>query len=217
MKKLISLAALSLCIVFYAMNANAQITLSGSAGGTIDGTYATFTGPGALPNSGGGVFAALNANAQTGVENILISVTGNTAETGANSLNAGLWATILVTPSGGAWTISGSVAIPLINFNGADNVTINGLNVSGNSLTISNGSTSTTSGTCAIRFINGATGNKVTNCSILSSSQVTLGTAGGTIVFSTDVSTTNGNDNNEISNCNIGLQALHCLLNTYFP
>ncbi len=204
MKKLISLAALSLCFVFFAVNAKAQITLSGSAGGTIDGTYATFTGPGALPNSSGGVFAALNANAQTGVENILISVTGNTAETGANSLNAGLWATILITPSGGAWTISGSVALPLINFNGADNVTINGLNVSGNSLTISNGSTSTTSGTCAIRFINGATNNVITNCSILSSSQVTLGTAGGTIVFSTDASTTNGNDNNEISNSNIG-------------
>jgi hypothetical protein len=80
--------------------------------------------------------------------------------------------------------------------NGADFLTIDGLNSGGNSLTISNTSTSSTAGTSTIRFINGATGNIVTRCTIQGSSTVA---AGGTIVFSTDASTTNGNDNNTIS------------------
>jgi hypothetical protein len=53
---------------------------------------------------------------------------------------------------------------PLLNFNGADNVIINGLNTGGNSLTISNTSTSTAAGTSTIRFINDATNNIIRNC-----------------------------------------------------
>ena len=57
-------------------NASAQFSISGSVGGTLDGTYATLTGAGALPNAGGGVFAAINSVAQTGAT-ITVSVTGN--------------------------------------------------------------------------------------------------------------------------------------------
>src|SRR5207247_1434251 len=63
---------------------------------------------------------------------------------------------------------------------------------------------SATSGTSTIRFINGATSNTITNASIQGSFSGAVGTNGGNIFFSTDASTTNGNDNNTISNCNIG-------------
>lgn len=205
MKKTYSFFTAILFVLLLAFSfANAQITLSGSTGGLIDGTYATFTGPGPLPNTGGGVFDALNTVPQVGSA-IVISVTGNTAEPGTFALNAGGWATISVTPSGGAWTLSGSLAgNGLFQFNGADNVTIDGLNTGGNSLTISNTNSSTTSETSTIRFIGGATSNTVTNCTVLGSFSGSTFTNGGNIFFSTDALTPNGNDNNTISNCNIG-------------
>ena len=87
-------------------------------------------------------------------------------------------------------------------FNGADNVTIDGLNTGGNALTISNTSISATAGTSTIKFIGDATSNLVTNCSILGSALVAVATDGGNIWFYTGGAT--GNDNNTISNCNIG-------------
>lgn len=197
MKKLISLFTITLCFVFITMNANAQFNVSGGTG--LAASYTSLT------NGAGSLFADINATAQTG-NNIVVDVVGNSvAETGTTSLDAGAWTSITISPSGGAARlISGTVAGILINFNGADNVTIDGLNSGGNSLIISNGSISSASPTGTIRFINGATNNKITRCGIAGSSQVTLGTAGGTIVFSTDASTANGNDNNEISKCDIG-------------
>src|SRR5207247_7901792 len=94
---------------------------------------------------------------------------------------------------------------PLIDLNGADFVTINGLNAGGNSLTISNTTVSATASTSTIRFINGAQSNTVTNCTILGSATVTVGTAGGNILFSTSpaVGTTIvGNNSNTISGNN---------------
>jgi hypothetical protein len=92
----------------------------------------------------------------------------------------------------------------LIDLNGADNVTFDGLNTGSNALVISNTTVSNTSGTSTVRFIGGATSNTITNCSILGSSTMTVGANGGNIFFSTDAVTANGNDNNTISNCNIG-------------
>jgi len=171
-----------------------QIVVSGSVG--ADGTYASLT-------KNGGAFAAINAQTQTGAV-ITISITGDVLnEDGANSLNAGVWTSITITPSGDR-IISGasSAGNPLINLNGADNVTINGLNDGSNSLTISNTLVSSTSGTSTIRFIADATNNTITNCTILGAANMALATNGGTIFFST--ATTTGNDNNTISNCKIG-------------
>src|SRR5439155_8309338 len=84
-----------------------------------------------------------------------------------------------------------------------DNVTINGLNASGNSLTISNTTVSATASTSTIRFREGATLNTVTNCTVRGSATMAVGTAGGTILFSTST-IVGGNSNNTISNCNIG-------------
>lgn len=171
--------------LFMTSFSNAQISVSGGTG--LSATYTSLT-------KSDGLFAALNANAQTG-NTITVSITSDvTTEDGANALNAGAWTSITITPSG-ARTISGAFIGSLIDFNGADNVTINGLNTGGNSLTISN----TTAGVAnTIRFYNDATNNTITKCSILGAGNTT---ATGVIYFGTGA--TNGNDNNTISNNNI--------------
>ena len=154
-------------------------------------------------------FTAINAGTHTGA--ITISIVGNTTEpAGGAILNASgagpaSYTSVLITPSG-ARSISGTVTAgsPLIDLNGADNVTIDGLNASGNSLTISNATASATSGTSTIRLIGGATNNTITNATILGSASMAVATNGGTIFISTDANTPNGNDNNTISNNNLG-------------
>ena len=154
-------------------------------------------------------FNAINNGIHRGI--ITIDVCGNTTETATASLNAsgsGLasYSSITIRPAGGRpRTISGSIpGAALIQLNGADNVTIDGLNSGGNSLTISNTSTSNSSGTSTIRLVNDATNNTIKNCSILGSSTTALTTNGGTIFISTAASSGNGNDNNMFSNNKIG-------------
>jgi hypothetical protein len=182
-------------------NAAAQIEVTATGGDVGPTAYTTLKL----------AFDAINAGTHTGTINI--AVIGNTSETAPAVLNASgvgsaSYTSIMIQPSGGAArTITGAIVAgsPLIDFNGADNVTINGLNSGGNSLTISNTTVSATSGTSTIRFINGATNNILTNCTILGAfNNTTITTNGGTIFFSTDGSTANGNDDNTISNCSIG-------------
>ncbi|MGB4844283.1 MAG: T9SS type A sorting domain-containing protein [Ferruginibacter sp.] len=187
---------LLLLAFLFAGAATAQnVTVAGSTGD--DGTYATLAA----------AFTAITTGAAQTGNNIVITITGNTTEpagTGA-VLVGGAWASINIRPGGGAArTITGNLTAStgLINFNGADNVTIDGLNTGGNSLTITNTRVNNGAGTSTIRILADATNNTITNCTILGSSTGTLTTATGTILFST--STTNGNDNNTISNNNIG-------------
>ncbi len=179
-------------------------------GATVHAQNVTVTGADATTNAGSpyatlkAAFDNINLTSQTG-NSIIIGIAGSTTETAPAVLNAGTWTSISIQPTGGAArTISGAIAAasPLIDLNGADNVTFDGLNTGGNSLTISNTTTSNSSGTCTIRFILDATNNTITNCSILGSSTVVPGTNGGNILFSTAAA--GGNDNNLISNCNIG-------------
>ena len=195
--QLARLYAVGLCVLA-SVGLSAQITVT-STGGTASASYASLT-------KAGGAFAAINAGTHTGT--ITVSITADvTTEDGAVVLNASgvsssSFTTITVTPSG-ARTISGSVATkPLIDLNGADNVTINGLNTGGNSLIISNTSTAVASLVSTIRFIADASTNTITNCTILGASTGGTGVTSGTIMFHTG--TTTGNDNNTISNCNIG-------------
>jgi trimeric autotransporter adhesin len=155
-------------------------------------------------------FDAINAGTQGG--GLAIGISASTSETAPAVLNASgsgsaSYTSITISPTGGAArTISGAIVAgsPLIDLNGADNVTIDGLNTGGNSLTISNTTASATTGTSTIRFIGGATANTIRNCSIQGSFSGSVATNGGDIFFSTDANTTNGNDNNTISYCNIG-------------
>ena len=190
---------LMLLAVCFAAAVNGQVDVAAS-GGTPNASYTTLKA----------AFDAINAGTHTGI--IVISITGNTTETASAVLNASgsgsaSYTNVTISPAGGASrTITGAIAAgsPLIDFNGADNVTVDGLNTGGNSLTISNTTASGTSGTSTIRFIGGATSNTITNCSVQGSFSASVGTNGGNIFFSTDALTANGNDNNTISNCNIG-------------
>jgi len=156
-------------------------------------------------------FTAINGGTHQGV--ITVWIMGDTTETATASLSgsgvgSANYSSILVLPNG-TRTVSGNLAAPLINLDGAKNVRIDGYN----QLTLSNTSTSSTAGTGTIRFISstagagGAQANTVANCTILGSSLVTEGTAGGTIAISTTTANgTNvvGNNNNIIANNNIG-------------
>ncbi len=203
LKTAVRVILLSFSILFSVVHfCNAQVTVAGS--NAANGVYGTLT-------NAGGAFAAINAANQAG-RNITISITANIAtENGTNALTggSGMWTTLTITPSG-ARTVSGTRNGVLFDLSGADNVTINGLNSGGNSLSFSN--TSTNGSASTFRFINDATNNTITNCTILGSS---TGTGTGTVFFSTRGSG-NGNDNNTISSCNIGPAGSNLPLNAIF-
>ena len=164
------------------------ITVSGSTG--ADGCYTSLT-------NAGGVFAAINATAQTG-NNVVINIwSSSTSEAGTNSLNAGTWAALTIYPATTGLTISGNFVGSLINLNGADNVTIDGrVNQTGStkSLTIAN----TNTGGVVIQFINDAIANAIRYCFLQG---VNTSVTSGLIVFGTGITT--GNDNNVIEYCDI--------------
>jgi hypothetical protein len=143
-------------------------------------------------------FDAINAGTHTGA--VTVDIVGDTTEAASAVLNASgagsaFYISIVISPSGGVvrtMTGSGLLAVPMIDLNGADNVTIDGLNTGGNGLTISN--PSVTAGTSTIRFIADATNNTVQNCLIQGSG---TSVTSGTIFFSTG--TASGNDGNIIN------------------
>ena len=114
------------------------LTLFASASFAQNVTVAGLTGANATYATLKAAFDALNANTNQTGNTITVSVVGNTTETASAVLNqpaGGSWSTLTITPSG-ARSISGAIPAgnPLINLNGADNVTIDGLNTGGNSL-----------------------------------------------------------------------------------
>jgi hypothetical protein len=188
----IRLILLKIVVIYLHFNpilSYSQVSLTATSG-TITGSFSTLKD----------AFDAINAGTHQG--SIAIEINSNTSESLTASLNASgsgsaSYSSIGISQSGGATrTISGNIAGPLINLNGADNVTIDGLNTGGNSLTISNTSTFTSATTSTIRFIEGATSNTITNCTILGS---TLNTTSGLVFFSTST-ISGGNSNNSIFN-----------------
>ena len=184
--------------IFSITNANAQVTIAGSTSG--NGSYTTLKA----------AFDALNAEEVQSGNAVTITINAGTYTAGSETATCMLegpsvsnWTSLTITPIG-AVTVSGAIidGSPLIDLNGADYVTINGLNSGGNSLKISNTTVSATAGTSTIRFINDAVNNIITNCSVLGSSTMAANTIGGTIFLWTGVNS--GNDNNTFSNCNIG-------------
>ena len=185
---LLILTALFLSVI----HITAQVTIAGST--SEDGTYASL----------GLAFAAINGNVQTG-NNIVIEISSNTTETSTASLSEGVWSSLTIYPTVTGIMISGNLNLPLISFNGADNVTLDGrVNQTGvTDLTITNSSVSATAGTSTIQFINTAENNTVQYCNIKGSETVA---ASGIIFFST-ATTGNGNDGNTIDNNNISCNA----------
>jgi len=192
-KKLVAavIATLTLITVSYA-----QVNVTGSIG--ADGTYTTLTD----------AFNAVNASGPHTGATIVMTLTASTNEgTATAQLNAGTWTMLTIRPAVGvAATVTGGTTggSSLIKFNGADNVTIDGRNTGGSSLTVSNTFNGSFSGSGTIQFVEGATNNVVTNCTILGSYIGPIANNGGTILFGIDNITPDGNDNNTISNNNIG-------------
>ncbi len=148
----------------------------------------------------GGAFAAINAGTHRGVVTVTI-MSNVTTETGANALfqsgylGTSSYTSISLVPSG-ARVISGSSTTQLIDLNGCDFVSINGINSGGNSLTIENTASNASNGT--IRFVNDARNNTINNCTLRGSSNQ----ANAAVVYfsSADGTLLQGNDNNVISN-----------------
>jgi hypothetical protein len=161
---------------------------NGISGIVYVGTGQTYL---SLTNSGG-LFEAINNSIVTG--NITAYITSDlTTEGGTILLNqwaeeSGSGFTLTIMPQGGATRlVSGTNATGLINLNGADRVTFDGLNTGGDALTIRNINPSG----ATIRLLNDASNNVIQNCTIEGAS---TGTTNAVVFFSTG--TTTGNDNN---------------------
>jgi hypothetical protein len=170
-------ALLLFFVMFSVLSVQGQVTVAGAVTG--NGSYTTL----------GAAFTAIGT-AQASA-NITVTITGNTTEAvGGASLGAGTWTSLTIAPSGGSWTVSGAVTAgtPLITFNGADNVTVNG----GGNLTFSNTTVSTTSGTSTLKLVADATNNTFNNLIILGSANGATGSNTANVWISTG--TTTGND-----------------------
>jgi hypothetical protein len=139
-------------------------------------------------------FDAINNGTHTGI--IAVNITGNTTETASCVLNAhgtgsANYSKINIASTGGPWTVSASLSSnPLLDFNGADNVTINGAN----NLTFSNAGVDSSS---VLRLRNDASNNVFKKINLNGATTATL----GVVFFANAMST--GNDNNTIDSCNI--------------
>ncbi|MEI7660833.1 MAG: hypothetical protein WCK34_01485, partial [Bacteroidota bacterium] len=154
-------------------------------------------------------FDKINNGTHTGV--LEIRIRANTTEpatavlyqsgyTGAGGISD--YTSVNIFPISTGVSVTGNLAAPLIDLNGADNVTIDGrVNATGNlnSLVISNSSTSATAGTSTIRFVNDATSNTVRYCTLKGS---TANASSGIVFFGTTTGTT-GNDGNTVDHNNI--------------
>lgn len=151
-------------------------------------------------------FNAINAGTLTGA--ITLQITSSVTDNNSAALNASgsggaSYTSVNIYPTVSGVILSGNTTSPLIDLNGADNVTIDGsVNQSGSEvdLTISNTSTGGVP-TCAIRFHNDATYNTVKYCLIKGSSN---GGNSGILYFSTTTvslgNSYNTIDNNQITN-----------------
>lgn len=147
-------------------------------------------------------FAAINNGVIQGniTFQIISSITDNNqAILNASGSGSANYTSLTIYPVGSGYTLSGSLNGALFNFNGADNVTIDGrVNQTGSAnLTITNINPNASVST--IQFINSAENNTITYCNLKG---ISANTAGGLIFFSTSISG-NGNDGNSIQNCNI--------------
>ena len=185
MRKLITLVL----VVFIGLCTKAQTIKTVGAGGNYTTLQSAFT--------------AINSGSITG--SITLKIISNTTETATCLLNASgtgstNYSSLLIYPTISGIIVSGSITGPLIDLNGADNVTIDGrVNATGTlkDLTITNSNTGTSSST--IRFINSASSNTLKYSTIKGSS---MNPGGGMIHFSSASSGT-GNSGNTIDNNNI--------------
>jgi gliding motility-associated-like protein len=179
-------------------NPPAQIEVTATLGTTGTGRYETLQA----------AFNAINAGTHKGA--ITVTINGSTTEKGTATLyqsgytNAGStssYTSVNIYPTETGLTITGNMGTPLIDLNGATNVTIDGrVKQTGNAnLSLINSSNGSIPGTSTIRFINGASNNTVKYSYIRGSA---LGTTSGNLLFGA-ASSVSGNSNNTIDHNNI--------------
>lgn len=152
-------------------------------------------------------FDAINNGTHTG--DIIIAISGSTSEAASAVLNESgsgnaSYTSVTIYPTLSGLTISGNIGAPLIDLNGADNVTIDGrVNGSGSTLDLSLINYSTSNVASTIRFINDATTNVVKYSTLKGSPTQpnSILPISGIINLST-AGNGNGNDDNVISNNN---------------
>lgn len=135
--------------------------------------------------------------------NVIVTVNASTTETATAVLNDVLFLTCTVKPAA-VVTVTGAVS-PLIELNGASNVTFDGLIGSTKSFTISG------TGDC-IKMKNGASNNKLKDI-ISSSSGITTDVSNIYIAGTDDILPATGNNDNIIENCIIdgGYKGIHII------
>jgi len=148
-------------------------------------------------------FDSINAGKIKGV--IILRIVDNTNESAVASLKASgtgssNYTSVTIYPTGTRSISGSSFNGAIIEFDGADNVTIDGrIDQTGTSNSLSFINTNTGSGASAIRFANSAENNTVKYCNLSASS---TSSAVGIVTFSGSTSG-NGNDNNIVEYCNL--------------
>jgi len=181
------------------MALNAQVSLTATSG-TTTGSYTTL----------GAAFANINNGTHQGVITITLTASTNEGNTTAKLYYSGYngtsnYTSINIYPIVSGVNVLGNRNAPMIDFDGADNVTVDGrVNATGLTvdLVISNSNTSWDNYTSTIRFINGATNNTIKYCKIQGS---TCHGTSGILCFGTTAGVGNSNntvDNNAITNAN---------------
>lgn len=175
---------LTLALLIIGKQGFSQVTVTGVTTATYSTVNAAFT--------------AINAGSHTGA--ITIDITGNTSEPNtpvalvASGIGSASYSSIILRPTVTA-TISGAsiVGRGVLEFDGADNVTIDGDVVGGaitRNLTIMNSAAATTSLSAAIRLLGtttggmGATNNTIKNCVIMGNTEGNNGSSGSTVATS---------------------------------
>lgn len=142
-------------------------------------------------------FNAINNGSHTGV--LEIKITGNIDETASVVLNASgtgsaNYSSIIIYPTVTGISISGNLTSPLIDLNGADNVTIDGrINASGNIISMSFVNRSTASQASTLTLRSDANNNRIRYVAVQGSTRSNV----SAVIFVTSSS------NNTIEFCNI--------------
>jgi hypothetical protein len=161
-------------------------------------------------------FDAINAGTHIGA--ITVRIIGSTTEAATATLNesgsgSANYTTVLVIPAGGtAKNINGNINGPLIELNGADAITINGLNTGGNALTLSNESIAAGTNISTIYLHAGANNNSILNTTILGAGS---NAAAGTVLF-TNTGSAIANTGNLIGRSTIAAAATGNPVNSIF-
>lgn len=174
------------------------LLLAACSGAALGQNILVEPGAGSYPTLAA-AFAAINAGTHTGA--VVVEVVGDTSEIAVAQLNASgaggaSYTSVLLRPAGGATRTISSAQDRTLLLDGADQVTIDGLDTDGNALVLRNTATAS-SGTLV--FQNGATHNTITRTTLTGRQN-----GNAVVVFGGDQTGGDGNDHNTLSGNRIG-------------